>query len=158
MLYVALKTLHLLSLIVWLGGMFFTLFCLRHAAHTLAPPQRLPMMAVALGRFFNAVAVAAVLLLVTGGAMVGRTAAATKQTGAPFNMPLEWLIMAVLGVVMMLLFCHIRFALYKRLQRAVAAQDWPLGGATMDKIRGWVSINLVIGVVIVVVVMAGTMT
>lgn len=158
MLYVLLKTVHLLSVIVWLGGMFFSLFCLRGAVLLLPPPQRLPVLQVALGRFFQAVTVAAVLLLLTGGAMMGRVARATHQTGAAFNMPLEWGVMAVLGVVMVLVFAYVRLVPYRRLQAAVAAQDWPSGAQAMATIRGWVGINLVIGTVIVVVVMAGMMS
>ena len=45
MLYATLKALHLLSIIVWLGGMVFTLFFLRPALGVLsAPPDRLRLM------------------------------------------------------------------------------------------------------------------
>ena len=66
-------------------------------------------------------------------------------------MPLAWTVMAVLGVVMVAIFMHIRFALFKRLGRAVAASEWAAGGAALAKIRTWVSINLGLGVLIVLV-------
>jgi len=45
--------LHFAAVVVWIGGMVFAHFCLRPAAlATLQPPQRLPLMAAALGRFF----------------------------------------------------------------------------------------------------------
>ena len=67
MLKQSLLALHLLSAIVWIGGMFFAHFCMRPAAvETLQPPQRLPLMAAALGRFFRYVAVAVLVLLGTG--------------------------------------------------------------------------------------------
>ena len=47
---------------------------------------------------------------------------------------------------MVAVFMHIRFVLYKRLSRAVAASDWSAGGAALAKIRRWVSINLGLGV------------
>ena len=147
MAYALLKTVHLLAVVVWLGGMFFAHFCLRPAALSLAPPQRVPLMAMALGRFFQAVTVAIVLILGSGGWMLARVAVTTKSTGGPFNMPLEWHVMVGLGVVMVLVFGHIRFALYRRLQRAVAAGDWPAGGAALASIRGWVAINLTLGTV-----------
>ena len=156
MAYALLNTVHLLAVVVWLGGMFFAHFCLRPAAMSLPPAQRVPLMATALGRFFQAVAVSIGLIVASGGWMLWRVATTTKQTGAPFNMPLEWLVMAVLGVVMMLVFGHIRLVLYRRLQRAVAAQDWPAGGDALVAIRGWVAINLTVGAVIVLVVMMGT--
>ena len=152
----ALIFLHLLAAISWLGGMFFAYFCLRPAAMVLPPPQRVPLMATALGRFFQVVAASIGLILVSGGWMLWHVAVTTRQTGAAFNMPLEWLVMSVLGVVMVLIFGHIRFALYKRLRRAVAAQDWPAGGGALTAIRGWVAINLTVGSVIVLVVMMGT--
>jgi uncharacterized membrane protein len=59
--------------------------------------------------------------------------------------------MTVLGVAMVAIFMHIRFALYKRLNAAVAASDWSAGGAALAQIRRWVSVNLGLGVVVLVV-------
>jgi uncharacterized membrane protein len=70
-------------------------------------------------------------------------------------MPLSWTVMATLGLVMMAIFGHIRFALFKRLQRAVTAADWPAGGKALASIRSWVGVNLWIGVGIVVVLLLG---
>ena len=50
------------------------------------------------------------------------------------------------GIVMMLLFGHLRFAMYPRVQRAVQAQRWPDGAAAIASIRRTVVINLVLGV------------
>lgn len=151
MLYATLKLLHVLSIVVWVGGMAFTLFFLRPAAMQLPPPQRVPLMHATLQRFFTAVALAVLVVFVTGGWMIGRTAKETAQAGLTFNMPLDWTLMAGLGVLMMAIFAHIRFALYKRLDRAVAAQDWPAGGAALASIRTWVGANLAIGVGIITV-------
>lgn len=151
MLYATLKLLHLLAIIVWIGGMVFAHFFLRPAALQLPPPQRLPLMQATLQRFFSAVLVAVLLVLVSGLWMIGRMAKDMVQAGLSFNMPLDWTIMATLGLIMMAIFGHIRFALFKRLTRAVAAQDWPAGGAAMASIRTWVAVNLAIGVVIVAV-------
>ena len=60
-------------------------------------------------------------------------------------------IMSVLGVAMVAIFMHIRFALYKRLGRFVSAGDWAAGGSVLAKIRTWVSINLGLGVLIILV-------
>ena len=155
MFYAALKTIHLLSIIVWIGGMVFAQFFLRPSLASLAPPQRLRLMHEVLGRFFNGVLAAAGLTLVTGIWMIGRVAKQTVQAGGNFTMPIEWMIMATLGIVMVLIFGHIRFALYKRLSRAVANADWAAGGAAMASIRVWVAVNLGIGVAIVVVTMVG---
>ena len=74
MLYATLKTLHVLSLIVWVGGMVFAHFFLRPAVATLEPPLRLRLMHDVLGRFFKAVLVASLLTLVSGVWMLGRVA------------------------------------------------------------------------------------
>lgn len=153
MLYAVLKLLHVLSIVVWVGGMVFAGFFLRPAALQLPPPQRIPLMHAALQRFFAAVVVAVLVVFVTGGWMIGRAAKDTVQAGLPFNMPLDWTIMAVLGVLMMLIFGHIRWVLFRRLSRAVTALDWPAGGASLAEIRTWVSVNLVLGLVIIAIVM-----
>lgn len=156
--YALLKLLHLGSVVIWIGGMFFALFCLRPAAMSLPPAVRVPFMADALGRFFNIVVWVALVAIGSGVAMVMRVAQTTRLTGAPFNMTLDWMVMAVLGLVMLVIFGHIRFALYKRLQRAVAAQDWPAGGVALGFIRTWVAVNLAIGTLIILVVLLGAVS
>lgn len=151
MLYNALKLLHVLSIIVWIGGMVFAHFFLRPAALSLEPPQRVRLMHEVLQRFFAAVGVAVIVVLGSGLWMIGRVAKQTVQAGGGFSMPLDWTVMATLGLVMMALFGHIRFALFKRLQRAVAASDWAAGGKALGSIRTLVGINLALGLVIVVV-------
>jgi len=151
MAYALLKLLHLGSVVIWVGGMFFALFCLRPAAMSLPPPTRVPFMADALGRFFNIVLWLALAAIGSGVAMMMLAAKATRQTGASLNMPLDWMVMAAI-------FGHIRFALYKRLQRAVGSQDWPAGGAALGAIRTWVAVNLAIGALIILVVLLGTVS
>ena len=151
MLYSILKTLHVLSLIVWVGGMVFAHFFLRPALASLDPLLRLRLMHAVLGRFFKAVLVASLLILVSGLWMLGRVAKQVVQSGGNFQMPLSWTLMTVIGIVMVAVFMHIRFALYPRLGRAVEASDGPAGGAAMAQIRRWVLINLGLGVLTVVV-------
>jgi uncharacterized membrane protein len=55
--------------------------------------------------------------------------------------------MFALGLVMMAIFGHIRFAPYKRLSAAVAASDWPAAGAALAQIRMLVTVNLALGLV-----------
>jgi uncharacterized membrane protein len=155
MIYAALKTVHLLSIIVWIGGMVFAMYFLRPAVASLEAPQRVRLMHEVLGRFFNAVLWAAGLTLASGLWMIGRVAKQAVQSGGNFAMPLEWTVMAALGIVMIGIFGHIRFALYKRLSRAVTAAAWPAGGAALESIRTWVTVNLVIGVAIVVITLLG---
>ena len=151
MIYAALKTVHVLCIIVWIGGMVFAHFILRPAVAQLEPPLRLRLMHDVLGRFFQAVLLASLLTLASGVWMLGRVAKQVVQSGGRFEMPLAWTIMAVLGVAMVAIFMYIRFSLYKKLSQAVAASDWKVGGAALARIRTWVSINLGLGVVVLLV-------
>ena len=151
MIYATLKTLHVLAIIVWIGGMVFAHFFLRPSVAQLDPPVRLRLMHDVLGRFFQAVLAASALTLASGAWMLGRVAKQAVQSGGSFEMPLAWTIMAVLGVAMVAIFMHIRFALYKKLDRAVAASEWGAGGAALAQIRTWVSVNLGLGVIVLLV-------
>lgn len=149
-LYAALKTLHLLAIVFWIGGMAFAHFALRPALAVLEPPARVALMHAVLGRFFAAVLVLVVLALASGLAMIG-----LFHAGGGRDLPWTWGAMTALGLVMAAVFGHIRFVLYRRLQRAVAAGDWPAGGSLLGSIRTWVGANLAIGVAIVLLVGLG---
>jgi uncharacterized membrane protein len=150
MIYATLKTLHVLAIVVWIGGMVFAHFFLRPALAQLEPPVRLRLMHEVLGRFFKAVLLASLLTLVSGVWMLGRVAKQVVQSGGSFEMPLAWTVMAIGGLFMVAIFMHIRFALYKRLDQAVAASDWPTGAAALGQIRLWVSVNLGLGLLVLV--------
>ena len=146
-----LKTVHVLSIVVWIGGMVFAHFFLRPAVAQLDAPVRVRLMHDVLGRFFQAVLAASLLTLASGVWMLGRVARQVVQSGGRFEMPLAWTVMAVLGVAMVAIFLHIRFARFKRLGRAVAASDWAAGGVALAQIRTWVSVNLALGTVVLLV-------
>ena len=138
---------HLLGVVVWVGGMFFAHVCLRPvAAAQLPPPQRLPLLAAVLGRFFVAAGIAIVAILGSGLLRFGAVGAAA---------PWHWHAMAGIGGVMMLLYLIIVLRYYPRLTAAVETQTWPAGGAAMDAIRKLVLINLVLGVVTIAIAVAG---
>ena len=93
-------TLHLLSAVIWVGGMFAAYMCLRPAAGPLEPPQRLALWRGFFQKFFPWVWVSALLLLVTGYWMLvahfggfkateTEFAAATRQTVDFVRMTLE---------------------------------------------------------------------
>jgi uncharacterized membrane protein len=140
--------LHVLGVVVWVGGMFFAYMALRPvAASVLEPPQRLTLWAGVFGRFFPWVWASVALILLTGLYMLmlfGGMAA-----------PHYALAMLALGVLMMLIFAHVFFVPYKKLKRAVGAQDWKAGGAALAQIRMLIGINLGIGLVTIAVVFLG---
>lgn len=146
-----LKLIHLLSIIVWVGGMVFAHFFLRPAVAMLEPPQRLQLMHGVLARFFRVVLVLSSASVLSGLWMIGRVAKTTVQAGGAFHMPLSWTVMATLGLVMWAIFGHIRFSLFRRMGRAVVASEWPAAAAAMARIRLWVSVNLGLGLLTVAV-------
>jgi uncharacterized membrane protein len=151
MIYATLKTIHLLSIIVWIGGMVFAQLFLHPAVATLEVPVRLRLMQDVLGRFFQAVLAASLLTLASGLWMLGRVAKQVVQSGGSFEMPLAWTVMALLGVAMVAIFMRIRFSLYKKFSRAVTESEWDAGSAAFAQIRTWISINLGLSVVVLLV-------
>ncbi len=148
-----LHSVHVLSITVWIGGMVFAHFFFRPALAQLEAALRIRLMHDVLGRFFHAVLVASLLTLASGVWMLGRVAKQVVQSGGNFEMPLAWTIMAVLGVVMVAIFMHTRFVLFKRLSRAVAMNEWAAGGAVVAQIRTWEWINLGLGVLVLLVML-----
>lgn len=139
---------HLAGVIVWVGGMAFAHFCLRPAAaELLPPPQRLPLLAGVLGRFFAIVAGAVGLLVASGLALLFTAGLA----GAPWH----WHLMLALGLLMTAIFVVIYARHYPRLRAAVGAADWPAGGAAMNRIRPLVAVNLALGATTVAVALLG---
>ena len=141
---------HLAGVIVWVGGMFFAHFCLRpEAAAQLQPPQRLPLLAGVLGRFFSSVAVAVGAILLSGLGLI-----------LPVGMvhaPWPWHLMLTSGLVMSGIFVYIYGLLFQRMRASVSAQDWPTAGAAMNRIRPLVAFNLLLGALTVAVALLGPM-
>jgi len=141
--------LHALSAVVWVGGMFFAHQVLRPAAAALEPGPRLALWSRVLGRFFAWVVAAIVLLLVTGYAMVFGVYAGFGGIGLHIHL------MQGIGILMMLLFFHLYFAPWRRFRAAVAREDWGEGGRQLGQIRTIVTINLVLGLVVVAIATSG---
>jgi uncharacterized membrane protein len=136
---------HVLAAVVWVGGMFFAHQMLRPAAAALEPPLRLALWSRVFERFFAWVIGAIVLLLASGYAMV------FGNWGGFRGLPIYVNLMQGLGIVMMLLFGHLYFAPWRRFRNAVARQDWPEGGRQLGQIRTIVTINLVLGLIVVAI-------
>ncbi|MCC7273301.1 MAG: CopD family protein [Alphaproteobacteria bacterium] len=132
-----LVALHALAAAIWVGGMAFAHFCLRPAARSFDPPVRLRLMTSVLDRFFRFVWGAIALLLLTGYGILAMRGFDT------FGLYVH--LMQAAGIVMMLLFAHLWFAPWRRLQRAVGDADWPAAARQLDQIRQIVAINLMLG-------------
>jgi|TARA_R100001143_G_scaffold58968_2_gene57296 uncharacterized membrane protein len=146
-----LKTLHILAVLLWVGGMVFAHFYLRPSLAEFDPPTRLALMSNVLKRFFAHVLWASLVVLVTGLWMIGRAAKTMVQAGLDFNMPVSWTIMATLGIVMVVIFFVIRFRLYPPMTEAVSTADWPSAAVALGRVRKWVTVNMVLGLIVVVV-------
>ena len=138
--------LHVVSDVIWIGGMFLAYVAVRPAAlEVLDPPQRLRLWAGIFRRFFPWVWAAVIVILGTGFAMMGEMA----------KVPPYVVVMTVVGIVMSVIFLHIYFAPFARLKRGVAAEDWKAAGAALNQIRTLVGANLALGLINVAVAVLG---
>jgi len=143
------KLLHILSVIVWVGGMFFAYMVLRPSAvEVLEPPLRLRLWVAVFTRFFVWVWIAVALILLSGLYMMHLYGGHT---------PIYVHIMLTLGVAMMAIYAHVYFAYYRKLCVHVQAERWPDAGALLGKIRTLVGINVILGILTVSAAVLGTL-
>ncbi|MCW5621060.1 MAG: CopD family protein [Burkholderiales bacterium] len=143
------RFIHVLGIVIWVGGMFFAYVALRPvAAAVLQPPERLRLWEATFRRFFTWVWVAVAGILTSGVWMI-------LLMGGFGRMPPHVHVMFAVGVIMMLIFAHVYFAPYGRLKRLVSAQDWAAAAAALGQIRNLVGINLMLGLITVAVGTAG---
>lgn len=136
---------HLLSALVWVGGMFFAYVVLRPSMGAVAQPiERLQLWSVVFQRFFRWVWLAVVLLLASGYGMIflyGGMGAVGSYVH----------IMNLIGLVMMALFGHLYFAPFRRFKAAVAQGDTEGGAKYLNSIRRIVAINLTLGMITTII-------
>ncbi|MBK3867015.1 hypothetical protein GFL09_04810 [Pseudomonas stutzeri] len=142
--FALLYALHVLAATVWVGGMFFAWMILRPAAVAiLQPPERLKLWSDVFRRFFVWVWVAVLVLPMSGIGMW------QMRFGQLESAPRYVHIMAGLYLVMLALFLRIQLLQLPALKRAVAAGQWPDGGAVLGQIRRLVGINLALGLLVI---------
>lgn len=139
--------LHLLGVIVWVGGMFFAHMALRPiVAEQLQPPQRLALLNGVFGRFFFWVWLSVISIVSSGGGIM--------LLGG-FKSAWYIHVMLLTGSTMAAIFAHIYFLSFAKLKQDVANQDWPAAGLSMARIRKLVGINLILGLFTTCVVFGG---
>jgi uncharacterized membrane protein len=143
-------TLHVLAVVVWVGGMFFAYLAVRPALAELETPLRARLWVGIFRRFFPWVWAAIATLLATGVYLVFAMFEGFAQ--AP---PFVGVMMA-LGVLMMVLFAYIFFAPYQRLKRSVTGNDAESAKLAMGRIRQIMAVNLTLGLIVVLVALLGT--
>ena len=139
-----LLAIHVLSAVIWVGGMFYALVVLRPALGVLDPAPRLQMHMLTLKRFFLVVWHAMPLTLLTGWAMIF---AAGWDMG---HLPVYVNAMQGLAIVMAGVFLFTYFVPFRRLRRAIRP-----GPELLSRIRLMVTINLVLGVIVIVIATFG---
>ncbi|MBF0447447.1 MAG: CopD family protein [Magnetococcales bacterium] len=144
-----LLTIHLLAVLVWVGGMFFAHFVLRPSAEFLSLPERINLWFQVLGRFMKLVWVAVLVLPLSGYLLVFRYYGG--MAGLGFHIHL----MQGIGLLMIGLFFYIFFGPYKQFKIRVKEELFPEAGMFMLKIRRIVGINLFLGIVTSIVAVAG---
>ena len=131
---------HISSVAIWVGGMFFAYVCLRPTAMELfEPPQRLRLWRGVFARFFSWVWLAVTLTVASGLIMFG-------QRGLVAT-PLNWHLMLAGGTVMIVIFIYVFTRPYAVLKQAVEDEEWKTAGAALNRIRQMVRANLVLGLV-----------
>ncbi len=140
--------LHLLAVIVWVGGMFFAHMALRPAVNALLePPQRLPLMLKVFDGFFPWVWASVALILGSGYWMM------FSIHGGGILLS-QW-VMAVLGTLMAAIFVFIYGVPYRRMAAALERAELPKAGASMALIRRLIGTNLILGLLVTVVAVIG---
>ena len=143
------KLIHLLSIVVWVGGMFFAYIVLRpSAAEVLQPPERLRLWDKVFSKFFNWVWLAIFLVLVSGFYII-------YLLGGFAKLPLFINLMLLMGLVMTIIYVYVFFKCYVPFNRHVVKQEWPAAGAILGTIRKLVGLNLSIGLLTVAVAVVG---
>jgi len=142
-------SLHLLSAVVWVGGMFAIYVCLRPALGTLEPPQRLRLLQATLQKFFPWVWASILLLLASGYWMLFMVFGGFAGVG----MHIHW--MQLFGWAMIGLFVWLFHGPWLAFKRAVDAEDWPSAGTSLDQMRQIIAVNMPLGLLVVIIGASG---
>jgi len=145
-LFLLLKTVHVLAAVIWVGGMFFAYVVLRPSLAALEPPQRVALHRQVFRRFFLVVWHAMPLQLITGLWILFAYYGGFEGVEWPIHA------MFTLGVIMAAVFVMIFFGPYRRFR---AAADPAVIVPTLDSIRRWIGVNLVLGLVTIVIAILG---
>lgn len=141
--------LHVLSVVIWVGGMFFAYVILRPAAASqLEPPFRLNLWRHVFSRFFPWVWASIIIAPITGIGL-------TVPFGGFAQSPMYVHIMTALGIIMILIFLHVFFAPFKKIKQRLDENDIPGAAKQLNQIRILVGINTLIGVLTIVIATAG---
>ena len=135
--------LHLISIVLWVGGAAYAAIILRPSLTLLDTTQRNSVHLQTLNRFFKMLTHVVPTALITGWLMIiheGGFAAAPWTTNA----------MQGLGLVMALVFVRVMMGPYQKVRRAIRPQ-----AATFDSIRTQILIVVALGILTILVASMG---
>jgi len=143
------KFIHMLAVLIWVGGMFFVYVVLRPAAaETLDLPKRMNFWSAVLRLFFNWVWASVGVMLITGFYLIylyGGITHVSQHVHA----------MLALGLAMMVIHGYMFFTDYVPFSLHVAKRRWKEAGELLDKMRKLIAANLMLGLLTVCIVMFG---
>ncbi|MFT9400444.1 hypothetical protein [Acetobacter sp.] len=135
--------LHILCIVVWIGGAVYATAILRPSLSLLDNTQRNSVHLQTLGRFFKMLTHVIPTALITGWLLI-------LHEGGFAHVPWTTNAMQGLGVIMALLFVRILTGPYQKARRAIRPQP-----ATFDSIRSQILIIVAMGVLAVLVAAMG---
>lgn len=145
-----LKVLHVLGVVIWVGGMFFAYMVLRPVVNQqLESPQLLKFWQTVFSSFFHWVWLSITVILASGLHMI-------SEMGGFGKLPFNVYLMSAIGSMMMLIFIYVFFTAYRKLKRFVAAEDWEAAGIALVQIRVLVGLNLILGFVTIAIAILDT--
>lgn len=145
-----LKVLHILGVVIWVGGMFFAYMVLRPVVNQLLPsPQMLKFWQTVFSSFFHWVWLSITVILASGLHMI-------SEMGGFGRLPFNVYLMFAIGSMMMLIFIYVFFTAYRKLKRYVAAEDWESASIALVQIRVLVGLNLILGFVTIAIAILDT--
>lgn len=135
------KAIHILAIVLWIGGMFFVVAVLRPSLTALEPAQRVALHNRVFRRFFLYVWHAMPIALITGYGMV------FGLWGGFSKLPWNVNAMQALGLIMAALFIFVVMGPYRRFRAAVSTAR---AAEAAERIRKLIVVNLVLGAITIV--------
>lgn len=141
--------LHLVAINVWVGGTFFAIVILGRAIKNIAAAQQLLLWQLVLERFFTWAWVAVFILLTSGTWMV------YSIYGGFDTIPVYIMLMGLIALLMISIFIYIYFFPYQQYKLLVQTNDVDSGIQKLAVIRFAGTINMILGLCVVVVIGSG---
>lgn len=141
--------LHLVAINVWVGGTFFAIVILGRAIKNIAAEQQLLLWQLVLERFFTWAWVAVFILLTSGTWMV------YSIYGGFDTIPVYIMLMGLIALLMISVFIYIYFFPYQQYKLLVQTNDVDSCIQKLAVIRFAGTVNMILGLCIVVVIGSG---